>query len=201
VAGAEGGGVGTVAVIILGFANLIADGFSMAVGNYHAASTRRAQLERARRIENEHIEAIPDGEREEIRQILEAKGLRGLGLQRAVTAITSNRRLWVDIMITEEWGLGVGAPAPGREGAATFAAFVGFGLLPLLPYLGGYGAQDRFVASAVLTGLAFLGVGALRGYVTESGPLRSALGTLAAGGMASALAYGIGSALRHYLTG
>jgi vacuolar iron transporter family protein len=200
VAGAAGAGLPQVVTVILGLANLIADGFSMAVGNYNAASSRRAQLARARRVENEHIDSIPAGEREEVRQILSGKGMTGEPLDRAVEAITGNRRLWVDLMVAEEWGLQVEPPAPGHEALATFAAFVCFGSVPLAPYLLPIGSPDRaFATSIFLTGLAFAGVGVLKGFVTESSLLRSGVLTVITGGVASGLAYGIGAFLRTWL--
>lgn len=200
VAGAAGAGLPQIVTVILGVANLIADGFSMAVGNYNAASSRRAQLARARRVENEHIDAIPAGEREEVRQILSLKGLRGEALDRALDAITGNRQLWVDLMLAEEWGLQVDQPAPGQEALATFAAFVCFGSVPLAPYVLPIGPPERaFAISIVLTGVAFVGIGVLKGLVTESSLPRAAVLTVVTGGVASALAYGIGAFLRSWL--
>lgn len=174
----------------------------MAVGNYNAASSRRAQIDRARRVENEHIDAIPQGEREEVRQILARKGLEGPALDRALSAITGNRRLWVDVMIAEEWGLQVDQPAPAREAVATFAAFACFGSVPLLPYLTPIGSvSDPFVVSVFLTGLAFAGVGVVKGIVTQSSVAWSGIQTLLTGGIASALAYAMGAVLRSWLEG
>jgi hypothetical protein len=67
VAGAVGGGFSGVVVIVLGIANLLADGFSMAVSNYQGTKSQRQQVEEARRSEERQVEAIPEGEREEIR--------------------------------------------------------------------------------------------------------------------------------------
>ena len=77
VAASVGGGLSQTVIIVLGLANLVADGFSMAVGNYNATQSRVEQIEKARRIENDHIDKVPEGEREEVRMILERKGLQG----------------------------------------------------------------------------------------------------------------------------
>ena len=117
-------------------------------------------------------------------------------------AITGNRRLWVDTMVTEEWGLPASPPSPPREALATFLAFGGCGLLPLLPFLSGAGnMQGRFVASVFLTAFAFLGVGVLKGIVLESSAVRSGIVTLVTGGVAAGLAYGVGAVLRLWLGG
>ena len=200
VAASVGGGLSEVVIIVLGLANLLADGFSMAVGNYHATESQVERIEMARRMENDHIDRVPEGEREEVRMILIRKGLRGESLAQAVAVITSDRRLWVDTMIAEEWGLPVAHPSPIREALATFGAFGACGFLPLLPFvlLGG-DMQSKFGVSVLLTGFAFLSVGVIKGIVLESSPLRSGIVTLVTGGIAAGLAYGVGALLRLWL--
>ena len=199
VAASVGGGLSQTVIIVLGLANLVADGFSMAVGNYNATQSRVEQIEKARRIENDHIDKVPEGEREEVRMILERKGLQGKSLENAVAAITSDRRLWVDTMVTEEWGLPASHPSPFREALATFGAFVACGFLPLIPFLFlGGDMQRMFVTSILLTGFAFLAVGVSKGIVLESSPLRSGATTLLTGGIAAGLAYGVGALLRFW---
>ena len=118
VAAAIGGGLSGGVVIILGVASLLADGFSMAVSSYNAARSEIDELNRARQVENNHIDQIPEGEREEVRQIYAAKGLEGAVLEQVVEKITSDRKLWVDTMLIEEWGLRIheGSPVPRRDG-------------------------------------------------------------------------------------
>jgi vacuolar iron transporter family protein len=95
VAGVEGADLAASIVIILGFANLIADGFSMAVSNFLATRAEMQEMELAREEEEREIEHSPEGEREEIRQIFARKGFEGDDLDRAVDVITSNRGVWV----------------------------------------------------------------------------------------------------------
>ena len=99
VASAVGAGFSGVVVIVLGLANLLADGFSMAVGNYLGVKSEPERVERARRAEQHHIDGVPEGEREEIRQIFERKGFGGDVLEKIVEGITRDRRLWVDTML------------------------------------------------------------------------------------------------------
>ena len=202
VAASVAGGLSQSAIIVLGLANLLADGFSMAVGNYNATQSHAEQIARAREIENDHIDRIPEGEREEVRMILTRKGLEGESLERAVAAITGDRRLWVDTMLTEEWGLPPSPPSPTREALATFGAFAIFGSVPIAPFLlGDQGMGTMFLTSIVLTGVAFTTVGVLKGILLESSPIRSGLKTLAMGAMAAGLAYGVGALLRGWFGG
>ena len=197
VAGAVGAGFSGLVVVVLGFANLFADGFSMAVSNYQGTKSQRQQVEKARHSEERQIEEIPEGEREEIRQIFAAKGFSGEILERIVETITADRRLWVDTMLSEELGLEVEGPSPLRAAFATFAAFLVVGLAPLIPFvLPGLDMGTRFVASSVVTGVAFFVVGAVKGLILDRTALRSGLETLLTGGGAAIIAYVVGAWLR-----
>ena len=63
VAGAVGAGFPASVALIMGFANLLADGFSMAVSNYEAVRAVHDFRETARLTEEDHIERLPEGER------------------------------------------------------------------------------------------------------------------------------------------
>jgi VIT1/CCC1 family predicted Fe2+/Mn2+ transporter len=197
VAGAVGAGFKPVVAIVLGLANLLADGFSMAISNYQSGRTREHLIERARRDELEHIRRIPHGEKEEIRQIFAGKGFTGDVLEHIVATITSNRQRWVDTMLVEEHGLALEGPNPWISGLTTYAAFVAVGLVPLLPFLILPDMFDRiFAASAALSLAAFFLVGAAKGHILKYRRLRFGLETMLAGGAAALVAYSVGAVLR-----
>lgn len=200
VTGALGAQLGAGIVLVLGFANLAGDGFSMAVGNALGVRAEQEQLERTRAMEHRHIALVPDGEREEVRQILAGKGLRGAVLEEAVIAITSDHERWVDLMLTEEHGLSLHPPDPWRAATTTFVAFVLAGLVPLLPFVVG-AVSGREVAAAAgwstaLTGMTFALVGAVRARFVDRSVWRTAAETVLLGGAAAALAWGVGLGLR-----
>ena len=78
-------------VIILGGANLVADGFSMAASNFVGTTAERQQVALAFTTEHRHIASDPDGERQEIREIFRLKGLAGAELEAVVERITADR--------------------------------------------------------------------------------------------------------------
>src|SRR6185503_5705238 len=198
VAGAVGGGLPPSVVIILGFANLIADGFSMGVSNYLGTKSELQEIDEIRRRERLHIEEVPHGEREEIRQIFASKGFEGEVLDKIVEVITSNHDLWIETMLREEHGFGAGLRKPIAAGFATFLAFLVVGLIPLLPFLlPGLTGSQQFRASAVITGLAFAGIGVVKGFVVKHAIIRSGLETLLVGSIAASLAYLVGAWLRN----
>jgi VIT1/CCC1 family predicted Fe2+/Mn2+ transporter len=197
VAGAVGGGFSSLVVIVLGFANLIADGFSMAVSNYQGTKSQQEQVDEARRSEEEQISQHPEGEREEIRQIFATKGFEGAVLDEVVEVITQDRTVWVNTMLVEELGLQIESPSPLRAALTTFAAFLLVGLFPLLPFVvPGVEPAIVFPTSIVITAIAFFGIGLAKGVVLKRSALRAGFETLLMGGGAAVLAYLVGFWLR-----
>src|SRR5262249_33485691 len=123
------------ALLILGAANLFADGFSMAAANFTGTKAEIEEYEQVRRMEERHVEIAPEGEREEIRQIFEAKGFKGEALDSAVDVITEKRDRWIETMMTEEHGLPPITRSPGRAALMTFLAFILCGSIPLVPFI------------------------------------------------------------------
>ena len=114
VAGVAGGGLDAPVVLVLGTANLVADGFSMAVANYLGIRSEERRWHRIQRDEERHIELVPAGEREEVRQLLARDGLSGELLDAATDAVTSDRQRWVEMMMAREHGLAAVRPDPLR---------------------------------------------------------------------------------------
>lgn len=203
VSATAGAGLSTAVAIVLGLSNVLADGFSMAVSNFLKSRSDQQLIERYRRMEEAHVREIPDGEREEIRQIFAAKGFEGRMLEDVVAVITEDRRRWVDTMLTEEWGLQLDTPSPGRAAATTFLAFVLAGMTPLLPLLAASWlmAQQVYLASALLAGASFFATGVARGQVTGRSRWAAGAETLLIGGSAASLAFAVGAWLRPWAGG
>ena len=200
VSGSVGAGFPASVALILGFANLIADGFSMAVSNYESIKAQQEFVDGIRRAEHEHIDKVPEGEREEIRQIFEKKGFTGEVLDEIVKTISQDRHLWVETMLTEEHGIQKAGPTPWKSAAATFAAFIVVGTMPLIPFLvPALDMQLQFVLSACAAGVMFFSIGMLKSLVFALPVFTSGLRTLLTGGAAAVLAYLTGYLLRTVL--
>jgi VIT1/CCC1 family predicted Fe2+/Mn2+ transporter len=194
VAGVVGAELSNRVVLILGAANLVADGFSMAASNYSGTKTEHEELAQLRAVEERHIALVPEGEREEIRQIFRSKGFAGQQLEQAVEVITGDRERWVDTMLAEEYGLPKVVRAPLKAAASTFAAFLLCGAVPLLPFV--LQTAGRFEASVAMTAVVFFLIGSTKSRWSPVSWWRSGGETLAIGLGAAALAYLVGALLR-----
>jgi vacuolar iron transporter family protein len=185
-------------ILVLGFANLFADGFSMAAGNFLGTKAEVGDWHRLEAIENRHIDLAPEGEREEIRQIFQLKGFAGDDLTRIVELVTSDRKRWVQTMLTEEYGLPREVRSPWIAALSTFTAFVVCGLVPLLPYL--VGARQSLTISIFMTGIVFFAIGSAKSKWSTTSWWQSGLTTLLVGSIAASLAYTVGLLFNILLT-
>jgi VIT1/CCC1 family predicted Fe2+/Mn2+ transporter len=196
VSGVAGAGLSTGVIIVLGMANLVGDGFSMAASNYLGTKTEEELRKKARRLEEQHIIHYPEGEKEEIRQIFAGKGFAGGQLEQVVETITADRKRWIDTMLVEELGLSLKGPSAMRAAVTTLVAFVLVGLIPLIAFIYNYllpgGLTNPYVASTMLTALAFFLVGAAKSWFVDEPWYRAGMETLLIGGGAAALAYAAG---------
>lgn len=198
VAGVAGAELSAGVAIVLGLANVLADGFSMAVGNYLKTKSEHELVAKARQREERHIDRNPAAERAEIREIFKAKGFDGELLDQITETITEDREQWVDTMITDELGLQLEPPVPWKAGFVTFAAFLLTGLIPISPlFLYPWLDPARtFTLSAVATAITFALIGVVKGRVTHRSLIGSAGETLLIGGGAAVLAYFMGVVLK-----
>jgi VIT1/CCC1 family predicted Fe2+/Mn2+ transporter len=201
VSGVAGVGLekGALIAFVLGLANVLADGFSMGISNYLKACSDLQTVERFREIEEEHIQRVPEFEKEEVRQIYARKGFSGELLEQITNVITSDKKIWIDTMLTEEWGLQIVPTSPVRSGFITFSSFIAAGLIPLMPLLLAFGETiaegDIFIYCACLTACTFVLLGAIRGKVLGGSMVKSSIETLCMGAVAAALAYFVGEVL------
>lgn len=192
VAGVVGADLSASVLLILGFANLLADGFAMAASNYTGTKSEHDNYDRVLGVERKHIAVVPEGEREEIRQIFVAKGFAGEDLERAVTVITSDRTLWAKTMAIEEYGLSPTLRSARLAALSTFVAFIVCGCVPLLSYL----LPGGFYGCVLATGGTFFGVGAIKSLWSPASWLRSGLEVVLVGIVAAALAFAVGYGFR-----
>ncbi len=199
VSGVVGANLSISIILVLGAANIVADGFSMAASNYTGTKSELEEYDRLRAHEEYQMVHDPEGETEEIREIYRAKGFEGGDLERAVEIITSDKERWVTTMLTEEYGLPLSERSPLKAAGGTFVAFLMCGLVPLLPFglvPGVLEQASAFVWSVVLTAITFFVIGSVKSRWSMVSWWRSGLETLVIGLVAAGMAYVIGYWLR-----
>lgn len=197
VAGVAGADLSSTIVLILGVANLLGDGFSMAAGNFLARKSEAEwrAIERAR--EEWEVDNMPEEERLEVREMYKKKGLRGETLEQVVQVLTSNKEVWVREMMTGEHGI---VPEdkllhPTKNAAVTFISFVVAGAIPLLPYVFGAIGTVAFRWSTIAAGITLFAVGSLRTLVTGKRWWLAGVEMLGVGAIAAGVAYTVGAFL------
>lgn len=192
VAGASGASLPGSIIIVLGFANILADGISMGASNFLGKKSEQDFAKAQYEKEDWEIDHLRELEVEEVRDIYKSKGFRGKGLEDAVKTITSDRKVWLDTMMKDELGIILDEKDdPRKHGIATFFAFTFAGLFPLAPYLVG-GFENQFYYSLGLGAFTLFVIGALRSFITTVSLLRGGLEMLLIGSSAAAAAYIVG---------
>ncbi len=196
VAGVSGASLSPGIVLVLGFANLFADGFAMAVGNYLGTKSHIEFANKIRRAEENSIIEKPEEEREEIHEIYKQKGFSGDHLQKTVDVITSNKKIWIDTMMTDEFGIIEETKSPIKAALTTFIAFNIMGIIPLfsfiLYYFFPFFKESAFITSIIFTSIALFLVGSIKANIVDKKWFLSGLETLIIGGVAALIAYFIG---------
>lgn len=189
-AGVTGAHLAPFVIMVLGVANLLGDGFSMAAANFVGTKTEAEEHKFYEKYEHQQIHQEPLGEKEEIRQLFIKKGFSGDILEKIVDRITKDPTLWVKTMLREEYGLPTEIRSPWKAAACTLCSFIICGFVPLLSFT--FHFRSPFLLSMIFTGIVFFIIGSLRSIWSTQGFLRSGLTTFLIGSVAASLAYFVG---------
>lgn len=189
----------TLIVLTGGLAEVAAGSIAMGLGGYLAARTdaEHYAAELARE-ERETIE-IPQQEAEEVAKVFRAYGLDDATVGTVTAAVCADRKRWVDFMMRFELGLEKPDPTRARRSALTIAlSYIAGGLIPLAPYLIFlHDLNYALLGSVVVTALALLVFGYVKGMYTTQRPIRGAWQTLLVGGLAAGAAFMLASLVPH----
>ncbi len=198
VAGSLGAGLSSGYILIMGFANLLADGFSMSIGAYLASKTTKDNFEKHKKTEYWEIENLYDVEVEEVREIYRNKGFEGELLEQVVSVIIADDDRWVDVMMKEELEMIDDKKSPFIVGTVTFVSFILLAFVPLSVYLADFlwGLDINLIVWASGMTLAAFGfIGYLKGVVNHKNKFYSTINTILIGAVAALVAYFVGDVL------
>lgn len=180
-------------VLLFGFANLFADGVSMALGNFLSIRSEQDVYGTEKKKELHEIVHNPEMERQESVMILEKKGFTLKQAEDLIAIYRTNSAYWVDFMMNQELELSnPEGDNPFFMSLVTFFSFISFGFIPLIPYVFFRGLA-LFTMSICTTATALFLLGALRWKVGKQGFFRSVGETLLLGGAAAFVAYFVGT--------
>ena len=195
-AGLTGAIVNSGIVVTAGLAEIVAGSIAMGLGGYLAAKTDAEHYHSELAREYEETQTLPDREREEVAEVFRGYGLAEDQIVPVVDAISSNRDHWVDFMMKYELGLEKPDPKRALVSALTIAgAYIAGGFIPLCPYMFIQEARQALVYSIIVTMLALIIFGYVKGRFTGTKPFKSALQTVLTGGLAAAAAFMIARAI------
>ncbi len=199
VAGAAGAQLGVRVILILGIANMAADGLSMALGDYLGSFAEMRYKLRQLALEKWEYQQIPEVEQAEIVAQYQKQGYSAADSHALVKILTKNPKHLIEMGFNQEMGsLPEDRRSIWRTGLVTFLAFVGAGSLPLVPYWWGaisgleIATAWQLPISALSTGIALFVTGAIRTLITKDSWLKNGLQVLGIGSLASLTAYFLG---------
>ena len=200
VAGAVGADFGSSVILILGFANLVADGFSMAVGAYLSSKATHEKFHKIEEMVENSYESHRNKDRKKIEEIYKSKGLTGELLEKITIETVSNKKLYIDFKMKEVNEMIHPELTSFNIAIATFISFFIVGLIPLSFYVYEFivdikSNDDSFLISCVFTSVAFILIGYFKSYITNRNKIKSILETLSLGAIAASLSYILGSFL------
>jgi len=195
VAGVGGAEVSSNIIILAAIVAMFTGAKAMAVQNYLAVKSQRQILDSEIQSTKWEMDNGPEAERREIEDVYKAKGFTGQDLEKIVNKITSDKKVWLDTMLTEELKLNleiVGSPL--KSAFRMFGAFLVGGILPIIPYFFLSGFVPLFVAIGVSLSASFI-IGAIKSRIANISMLRGGLEMAGLGTGIALIGYGIGSEL------
>jgi vacuolar iron transporter family protein len=195
-AGLSGAVSSTAIIVTAGLAEISAGSIAMGLGGYLAAKSDAEHYRSEREREKQEVISIPREEMTEVAEVFREYGLNEAEITPIVQALRMRPKAWVDFMMRFELGLEEPDPKRALRSALTIgASYIAGGLIPLAPYIVLKDASLALWTSVIVTLIALLVFGFVKGQFTGASPARSALQTMLIGGLAAAAAFVIARAI------
>ena len=193
--GVAGANAQTSTILLTGAAGLVAGAFSMAAGEYVSVRSQREMYEYQIGLERDELAEYPEEEALELALIYEARGVNKDEALRMSRQIIADPERALDTLAREELGLNPeDLGSPWGAALSSFVSFATGGLIPLLPFLLGFG--NASLASVIaITAIALFAVGATLSLFTGRSAAMSGTRMLGIGALAGGITYLIGKLL------
>ena len=189
-AGISGAGAQVKIVVLAGLAEIAAGSIAMGLGGYLAARTDFEHYFTERQRENWEIDHLPDREKEEVAEVFRGYGMEETHIKPIIESMVKKREQWLDFMMRFELGLETPDPRRARVSAITIGlSYIVGGFIPLSPYIIIPNLTMALVVSVIVTLIALLVFGYIKGRFTGTRPVRSGIQTMLVGGLAAGVAF------------
>lgn len=195
-------------VILMGIANLMADGISMGLGDYLSEVAENNFVNKEREREVWETDNHLDGEKREMIEIYMGKGLSEEDATSIIDTMSKYKEFFVDHMMVMELGLMPvdEAEEAWKKGAVTFFSFLTFGSVPVWTYVifrgvdfGDTTVDVTFLISIFTTLVTIFLLGVCQGMITKQKVFVSGCRMLFNGGLAASVSYMLGYLLKEGL--
>jgi len=177
-------------VITAGIAEVIAGSIAMGLGGYLSGKTEIEHYESELQREYYEVEAFPEKEKEEVREVFAEMGLSKTSQELIVNELAQNKDKWVDFMMKFELGLDKPNINRARNSAITIGtAYVIGGLIPLMPYVFVQNVKNGLLYSSIVTLMSLFLFGYFKSKAMGQQPLFGALKIMGIGSLAAGAAY------------
>ena len=189
-AGVSAAGAATKIVVLAGLAEIAAGSIAMGLGGYLAARTDLEHYVTEQQRENWEIDHLPEREKEEVADVFRGYGMEEAHITPIIDSMSKKRDLWLDFMMRFELGLEPPDPKRARLSALTIGlSYIVGGFIPLSPYILIPQLGTAFIVSVIVTLIALLVFGYIKGRFTGTKPVRSGFQTMLVGGLAAGVAF------------
>lgn len=193
IAGIAAAGAPMGVVALTGVSGLIAGAISMALGEFASVRTANEQLDAEVTVEREAHLRNPEGEQAELAVLFGRLGMEPGTAADAASQVHANSEQAVRVHLAHELGLSPEEkPSPVVAAVSSFVAFSVGAVIPVLPFLLGFGDLWWGIAFG---GAGLLVAGGVAAGFTRRNWLMGGLRQLLFGGVAVAATYTIGTLL------
>ncbi|MDA3146370.1 VIT1/CCC1 transporter family protein [Leucobacter sp. UCMA 4100] len=190
IAGIAAAGAKNEIVMITGISGLIAGAISMALGEYASVRTQNEQLDSEVETERQALNRNPSGEEAELSVLFEELGMSEDTAERAANEIHADAERALRVHLTHELGLSIeDRPSPWVAAISSFVFFSLGAIVPILPFIFGFGSLPM---GLLFGGVGLLAAGGTAAIFTRKNWVAGALRQLLFGGLAVAATYTIG---------
>jgi len=198
-------------ILVLAFAKLISGSFSMGVGDWLGTLSFVQFARGERRREKWECDNYFEGEKEEMAEIFEKKGMTKEDAEKFIEHMATNQAAFLDLMMIHELGVSPDEEkqVAWKNGLVNFTAFILFSIPPIIPFIAYFimfqknsSYRNDIIFNSVSAGIFVLTlclIGFLKARLSKTPIFKSVIPTLIAGIIAGVIGAASGYLLVHFL--